>query len=241
MKTTLQTYRREAMFAIVFFFLAFALSASAQGPNNPRPPAIPPEAQRLEDASGTPALSDKVASRTEKQAERREALEAKVQDRIVNLAANVTNRLKAAIGRLENVVGRLETRIEKLKDLDVDTEAAEAKLGEAKDALETAQGNIDDLDSVRDAISGDNPREMYKSVREQLVGSVSIIRQAFGYLRETVALLKEAVRAAGVGSGVSEAVRMGEGNASSTGTEKEKEDKDENGTTTDEDTSDNNE
>ena len=115
----------------------------------------------------------------------------------------------AAIGRLTQIIERFETRIDKLGELGVDTDAASAKLIEAAEHLVTAadivENQIDDL--VDATVDSENPRETWQAARELFGEGKTEIQAAHADIREALALLKEAVAAAELERGVSEAVR----------------------------------
>lgn len=150
-------------------------------------------------------------ARQEVRAERQSALTKVRQERIINLSANISNRMDAAVERLFTIIGRLEARITKLSDNGVDTATATAALREAAASLSEAKvllANIDTL--VNGATTSEAPYSEWQSVREQYKKIGELIRQSHASLRKTVALLKEAVRANSINnagnSGVSPAV-----------------------------------
>lgn len=182
--------QRSISLTLILTLLLIALPALAQD-------AIPGDARNPE-------------ARTERQAERRAELEVKLQERIINLASNVSLRLTAATGRYGDIIARLETRIAKLKSLGVDTTAGEAKLAEAKELLVQTVLALENTGSVQDAMSGATPRESFKNIREQFLAVRENLRQVHALLREAVVLLKQAVAGAELGRGVSDAVRQDE-------------------------------
>ena len=60
-------------------------------------------------------------------------MEAARQNRVLNLSANISNRMEGAIARLATINERLGSRIEKLTAAGIDTNAATAKLKESND------------------------------------------------------------------------------------------------------------
>lgn len=162
----------------------------------------------------TPQIREAVAERTAAKEERRVALTTRLQERIVNLSENVTKRLTAGTERMDNITLRLETRIEKLKALNVDTAATEAKLTEAKDALEKTKDALADFGSVQVAVGSDTPKTAFAAIRTQFKDAHALLRTTHSLLRETVALLKEAVAASDLGKGVSGAVSNGKATTS---------------------------
>ena len=138
--------------------------------------------------------SERQAVRAESREERRGALATFRQERVINLAANISNRMDAATERLYNIIGRLETRIEKLRVAGYDTAAAEAKLREASATLAkatTAPADIDTL--VYNATTGDQPRTAWQTVRDRYKTVAELIRKTHSEMRETVALMKTAL------------------------------------------------
>lgn len=151
-------------------------------------------------------MRDKVEERTETRAERRETLESNVQYRVINLASNVTGRLIAALDRMDHIAARLETRIDKLHTLGVDTTGAKSRLAEAQKAIDDGNAKLKNIPSVDTAIRGEKPRESFVAIRAEFVAVRDLVRQSHTLLIDTVAILKEAVRAHESGNGVSDAV-----------------------------------
>ena len=168
-------------------------------------------AQAVEErkASTSAAREAKQEERVEKKAERKAALQARTQERITNLAANVSNRMEAAIARIRQIINRMETRAESLSERGVDTYAAEAELRVASAHLDDAENSLSGIDSlVTDALSSESPREAWAPAREIFQSAKASIKASHQSLRNTIALLKEAVRTAKLGNGVSDAVQQ---------------------------------
>lgn len=151
-------------------------------------------------------MSDPVEERAEIHEERRGALESRMQDRVINLASNVTTRLTAALDRMSNIATRLETRINKLTALGVDTGTAQSRLQEARRAIEAGNTKLKNIPSVSTAIRGDSPRESFRAIRVELVAVRDLVRESHRLLVDTVTILKEAVRVRESGNEVSNAV-----------------------------------
>lgn len=134
----------------------------------------------------------RVADRVEVRKERRVTLQAKFQERIVNLSSNVIKRLSAGTERMSNIATRLETRIAKEKVLGVDTTNAEAKLAEAKSSIEKTREIITNLQSVQAAMSSDRPRETFIPIRMQFAAARITLMTSHALLRETISILKNA-------------------------------------------------
>ncbi len=201
-------------------FLAVAFTATA---------AFAQEASTTPEASDTPAIRDNAAIRQENReeireqiderraeiqenmTERRAALQEQAQKRIVNLAANLSNRLDAVTTRLDNITHRLESRIQKLNEQNIDTTAAAAELENAHasiDAAILALSNIDSL--VNDAVGSENPREAWQTTKTTYMTIREHVMDARDSLRATVALLKEALPRAAEPSEASDATQENE-------------------------------
>lgn len=172
-----------------------------------------------ETATETPTVSDTREAndaRIENRAERRETITDNLQDRIINLASNVTMRLSSALERMDNISLRLESRMKKLEGLGVDTAPARTKLNEAHVAIEAGKSKLAHMSSISDAIRGGSPRDSFARIRPQFVEVRDIVRQSHTLLKETVSLLKDAIRASDVQKRATDATTEGQGNSSTT-------------------------
>lgn len=155
-----------------------------------------------------------IASAQGEQAQKRTMLETRLQERIINLTANVTVRLLGVIDRFGNIISRLDTRIAKLKAQGVDTEKGEEKLSEAKRLLVETSITLENLQPVQSALTGERPQESFQEIKKDILAVREGLRTVRGLLIESVALLKEAVREAELERGVSEAVTESQENGS---------------------------
>lgn len=121
------------------------------------------------------------------------ALKKETQTRIINLAANISNRFDGIIARLENISGRLNKRIEKQAAEGYDVQAAQASLQAANTALSDAKNQMRDIDAaVVGAIGSSDPRGEWKKVRVTYLTARDAIRIAHTELKNTVSNLKNA-------------------------------------------------
>lgn len=131
-----------------------------------------------------------------KKLEENPALQKKSQTRIINLAANISNRFDGIIYRLENISGRLNTRIEKQTAAGYDVSAARASLQNANNALKDAKKQMDGIDeAVIGAIGSTDPRREWEDVRTRFTSTRDSIKIAYTELKNTVANIKNAPRA----------------------------------------------
>lgn len=150
------------------------------------------EATSTENTTSTEASSPE--KRQELKEEKKSALREIIQQRIINLSANISNRMEAVIERFYNIIERLETRIEKLKQTDVNTASAAAKLREAAQLIAEAKTKLNNIDNlVYSATTSTQPESDWKVVRETYQEAGRLIRASHQALRETVALLKTSV------------------------------------------------
>ncbi len=138
----------------------------------------------------TGAIEERQATRNERQI----ALTEIRQQRILNLSANLSNRMESAIERLFNIVDRLEERIAKIKQTGVNTDLAEAKLREAAQLLAEARARLANIDNlVFSATTATEPKSEWQVVRQIYIDCGNIIRRSHQALRDTIALLKSAI------------------------------------------------
>ncbi len=155
-------------------------------------PPIPADAIRTDRAEMERMRGGENTTTNENRGERRAMLASHMQDRIVNLASNVTTRLRAGTERMTNIITRIESRIQKLKAEGVDTSAGEAKLTDAKNALEAVKNTLAELGSVKSAMGSDDFRGSYAPIRIQLFAVRDLLRQTHTLIKETVVLLRNA-------------------------------------------------
>ncbi len=123
-------------------------------------------------------------------------LKLNTQKRIVNLAANISNRFDAVIWRFENIAARLQKRIDNETALGRDTTAAQASLSAANVAIAEAKYSMKDIDAaVFNAVTSKNPKEEWATVKQRYVSTRDIIKTAYQELKNTIINLKSAGQA----------------------------------------------
>jgi exonuclease VII small subunit len=129
--------------------------------------------------------------RQELRTERQEALSEIRQQRIINLAANISNRMDAAVERLFAIIGRLESRIAKLELAGQDTTRARTSLQSASQSLAEARGLLSDIDSaVIAATTSEEPYTAWQELRTRYQSIAERIRNTHSFLRDTLTALK---------------------------------------------------
>jgi len=145
--------------------------------------------------SRTEAREERVEVRQEFRSERIEALKETQQKRVLNLSANISNRMEAAILRLEVIIERLNERITKLETVGIETATAAAKVSEASRMLIEAKSKLAGIDTtVYNATTSNDPRNDWENVKSIYREAASLIKASHGALREALVLLKEAIK-----------------------------------------------
>ena len=121
------------------------------------------------------------------------ALTAAAQTRLINLAANVSNRLDAYVRRITNVTDRLESRANKMGENGLDVTAARAKIAEARAELDKARQSLANIDAaVNNFVKSENPRTYWQQVKATYMSSRDAIKAAHRATVETLLILKTA-------------------------------------------------
>lgn len=121
------------------------------------------------------------------------SLQRRTEERIINLAANISNRLEGVTARLQNISSRLNMRLEKQATDGYDVSVARVSLEAANNALKNARSQMDGIDeAVRAAVGSNNPRGEWVKVRIKFITARDEIRTAHSELKSTVSNLKSA-------------------------------------------------
>ena len=137
------------------------------------------------------------------QNETRPQLSERANERVINLAANISNKMDAAAIRLQNIIGRLDSRINKLEAAGIDVAAARLTLNSAQVSLTTAVNSLATIDAtVLAAIGSQNPqatwadaRDTFQTIRINLLTARTDIRATIEAL-QTSARTTDTTRAA---------------------------------------------
>lgn len=143
-------------------------------------------------ASTTEAMT---VNKVELSTERQTTLQDSRQKRIINLSANISNRMEAAIARLSNIANRLEVRIEKMNEMGFNTDGAAIKLTEAKNSISNATATLSNIDTlVFAATTSARPVSEWIKLREVYLEAGTQIRIVQQQLREVISLLKQSAK-----------------------------------------------
>lgn len=117
----------------------------------------------------------------------------RTRERIINLAANVSNRLEAAIARLEQIAARLEQRIDTDAQTGAETASARVALEVAQTSLAEARSIVSTIDEdVHKAVNAQRPREAWLYVHTLYTDTHEALRAAHTALRISINELRAA-------------------------------------------------
>jgi TolA-binding protein len=152
--------------------------------------SVTTETALIDIPSSTPQM-ERAATRQTIRTERKVVLTERHQERIINLAANISNRLEATVARLEQIAIRLESRITKTTDSGVDTTEATASLLAAQTSIAAANTSLATIDSdVTTAITSESPATAWNTVQESYLSAAAQIQTAHQALLTAVRALQ---------------------------------------------------
>ena len=115
------------------------------------------------------------------------------QTRIINLAANISNRIDASIRRLTNIADRLESRMRKLDARGIDTTDAATHVAQARQTLARLTERMSSIDqAVYDSVTSQTPRDTWQQVKPIFQNAATDLPSAHAALRAAVAALQAA-------------------------------------------------
>lgn len=115
------------------------------------------------------------------------------QTRLLNLAANMSNRMESAVKRLQNVTDRLNSRLTKMENEGVDVSAARAELALAQEKLQEASQNLASIDAEVNAFVGSaTPRENWQNLKNTYLNSRVAIIAAHQNILATINIAQNA-------------------------------------------------
>jgi hypothetical protein len=179
---------RQKFFVLLLLpIIGIANFVSAQSPTTTNQ-----EVSTSSNEQSTTSINERVQQRREDIAERRAALNERAQERIINLSANVSNRIDAVINRLLNITDRLESRANKIAATGVDTTAAKVEIFNARVAITAAANTMSNIDQeVVNMASASDARAAWLSLRSTYRQTQQSVLSARQSLRNAVSLLKE--------------------------------------------------
>jgi hypothetical protein len=120
-------------------------------------------------------------------------LDAKAQERIINLTANLSNKTDAIIARSFQIVERAESRLEKTNATateEIETDLARIQLQTARQAIDEASLMMSQIDStVISAVTSDKPLTNWESVKNIFTSTQSYLHEAKASIELGLAIL----------------------------------------------------
>ena len=116
------------------------------------------------------------------------------QTRLLNLAANMSNRMESAVKRLQNVTDRLTSRLNKMEEQGKNVSAARSELAQAQLKLNEATQNLASIDNEVNAFVGSaTPRENWQNLKNTYINTRIAIIAAHQNILATVNLAQNAI------------------------------------------------
>jgi hypothetical protein len=185
MKTIANILISHLAFLAFFGGVAYAFAQEQEAPRMTPPPQNELSTERADEKA------ERVADRQAVQEGKRTVLNERTQERIINLAANMSNRIEATTARLQNISNRLVSRIEKMEGSEVDTDTAIAALASAQISLDAASAAMENIDTeVTQAVGSEDMRSTWFTVKNTYVTATNHLKTAHSEIVASVAALK---------------------------------------------------
>lgn len=181
---------------IVSIFLLSALPTHALVREERMAPPIPPvyattSADEYLPAPTLPLIENKPVAEPDLINEVERPLATFAQDRIINLAANISNRLDSALTRLQNIQARMESRATTMRAAGLDTSLALTSLEENKIILTRSAEQLASIDSlVYYATTAPTPKLAWMAVSAKYKVIATDLRDSKALLTTTLTDLK---------------------------------------------------
>jgi hypothetical protein len=144
----------------------------------------------------TSTIAERATAARTNIAQQRAALSDRAQERLINLAANISNRFDATITRMENIANRLDSRAQKIAATGQDTSAAVSALTAARSDIAIAARIMSTIDEEVLAVVGatdaraewQSLRDTYQEVRALLQSARDNLQLSITFLRNPPAI-----------------------------------------------------
>lgn len=114
------------------------------------------------------------------------------QQRVINLAANVSNNIDATAARLLNIADRLDRRIAKISAQNLPVERASALVAEARSQLENVAGALYLIDTaVYTMATAENPAAQWPTIRNRYLTAQTGLRDTKAALQQAISALQD--------------------------------------------------
>lgn len=183
----------------VVAMLALGMFASAAAFVNAQTATTEPETLF---ATSTPTTSTPIATSTGERAEPEQqpavpttarSLTPEEQQRVINLAANISNQLEATLRRYEMIVSRLETRTSLVENAGGDTTIARQYLTQLQGDVATGETQLQQIDQRVSAMAtAANPAAAWQPIKLTYRNTADVLLAARTNAIATIAALKAA-------------------------------------------------
>jgi hypothetical protein len=193
MKTLSNILISHAIFLLLFTGAALALAQETEEDLATTTNEGSIENREVRQAERVETQTERQAERATIQSDRKIALQARVQERVTNLIANMSNRIDAVTNRLQNISDRLNSRIEKLNANGFNTTDAELALASAQVSIDSAKQNMLDIDNrVRAVVTSDDFISGWQDIKAVITETKNHLQTAKTELQNTVSEIKTA-------------------------------------------------
>lgn len=120
-------------------------------------------------------------------------LSAEDQTRAINLVANLTNKLDAAILRFEQISVRIQARIKEMELQGYNMAEAWVKLNAVDQALAGTRVQMTEMDYIVAIVESENPKEAWATSRLKFIAVKTSLQEIQTALRETITELRTAL------------------------------------------------
>ena len=115
------------------------------------------------------------------------------QKRLLNLAANMSNRMEGTVKRLQNVTNRLTSRLNKMEERGINVSAARTELAQAQLKLNEASQNLEKIDiEVNGFVGSASPKENWQNLKNTYLTTRTAIIAAHQNILATINLAQNA-------------------------------------------------
>lgn len=119
-------------------------------------------------------------------------LSVRQQERITNLAANISNRMDATVVRLEQINKRVASRADKTENYDEVMANVKSNTEKVNASLQKAKRTLGQMDTnIASVVGSEKPKERWWQVRTFYLDAKDNLREAHELLSLSVLMLKE--------------------------------------------------
>ena len=172
-------------------FCGLAAVANAQTTTPTTTETLPEPTASTSRPTDTPASTSQPVPAAETQTERGVALSTAQQVRLINLAANISNRLETTHDRLANITDRLETRANRSADSGANLSTVTEAITATRISLQSASTRLENIDvTVFETATAANPRQVWQETKRTYRATQADLQAARASLKKAITALK---------------------------------------------------